>query len=520
MIESLKKIIFVNTLANYGLSITRFFTQIILTRILFLNLGEVSYGFWALLWSIFGYSLLLDFGFGTSVQKYSAEVTVTKDYQKYNHQISTVITSYTAMSFIIILATLVMSQFLDKLFIFPEGVYTEYYRKVFIFFGVGAAISFPSGAFTEILRGLNKIYLRNIIYFANILINFGGIVLIFKLGCGLLELTVFSISLNICTNIVMAVFCKKLLPKMTISPFYFQWHMLKEVVGFSLFAYLIMFANIIIFKTDQIVLGIMLGVTAVTVYQVSSRTANVLLQFTHQFQESLTPIAAALHKDGQKQRLQRILFDSNRIIAVITTLLFIILTSLAKPILLVWLEIDPTNPQFSENYMDIIRIVYIMNVSIYLLLLFRSGSSKVLLMTGFHKFLSYVAIAESVMNISFSIIFIKLIGVVGVAIGTLIPNVILGIFVIFPKAAKFSEISITKNLVKIYFPLMISCLPSLIFVAFINHTIPLLEWKLTTLVWVAVVIALLYLSTAWIVMLSKNERETVINKIKEFKKRA
>jgi len=83
MEDNIKKLIFWNTSANYALTITRFFTQIILTRILFLNLGELSYGFWALIWSIFGYSLLLDFGFGTSVQKYSAEVTVTSDYEKY-----------------------------------------------------------------------------------------------------------------------------------------------------------------------------------------------------------------------------------------------------------------------------------------------------------------------------------------------------------------------------------------------------------------------------------------------------
>jgi len=513
MINNLKKLIAVNTFANYGLTISRFITQIFLTRILFLNLGEVSYGFWALLWSIFGYSLLLDFGFGTSVQKYSAEVTVTEDYDKYNHQISTVITSYAIMSFVIVIATLTMSQLLTKLFIFPEGTDVVYYRKVFIFFGLGAALTFPSGAFTEILRGINKIYLRNLVNFVTLMLNFVGIIIIFKLGYGLLELAVFSIIINLSNNLIMAAFCFKMLPKMRILPKFFQLGMLKEVISFSIFAYLIMFANIIIFKTDQIVLGAMLGMSAVAIYQIASRSANVLLQFTHQFQETLTPVAAALHKDGQHDRLRRILFNSNRIIAFTSTLLFIILTALIKPVLLIWLEIDPANPQYAESYYHIIRIAYLMNVSIYFLLLFRSGSSKVLLMTGYHKFLSYVAIAESIMNVGFSILFISLIGVVGVAIGTLIPNIILGVFVIFPKAARYSQISIKETLLRIYLPTALSCLLPLIFVGIINYKIPLAQWHFFTLVWVSSLMAILYLIPAWFLMITKEERQKFIDKI-------
>ncbi|MCF7919790.1 MAG: oligosaccharide flippase family protein [Candidatus Cloacimonetes bacterium] len=514
MADNLKKLIVLNTLANYGLSITRFFTQIILTRILFLNLGQVSYGFWALLWSVFGYSLLLDFGFGTSVQKYTAEASVTGDYKHYNHKLSTVITTYGFMSLIIIIASLGLSQVLDKLFIFPAGTDIVYYKKVFIFFGLGSALTFPSGAFTEILRGLNRIYLRNLVNFTTMILNFIGIIVIFKLGYGLLELAVFSVLINLTSNIIMAIFCFHLLPGMRISPLLFKFSMLKEVISFSLFAYLIMFANIIIFKTDQIVLGIMLGVTAVTIYQVASRFANLLMQFTTQFQENLTPIAASLFKDGQVERLRHIMFNSNRIIAVITTLLFIILTTLIRPILLLWLEISPDDPQYAESYPSIIAIVYLLNISMFLLLLFRSGSSKVLLMTGFHKFLSFVAIFESVMNVGFSILFIKLIGVVGVAVGTLIPNVVLGLFFIFPKAAQFTRITVLETIRRIYLPLAFVTLPALIFLSFINLNIPLQSWTIITLIWVSAVTALLYFTAAWFFMVNAAERTSIKNVIK------
>ncbi|HCX72161.1 MAG TPA: hypothetical protein DHM37_00400, partial [Candidatus Cloacimonas sp.] len=62
---SYKKSVFLNTLVTYSSVFVTFITAIYTTRILYLGLGEVAYGFWVLVWSIFGYSLLLDFGFGT-----------------------------------------------------------------------------------------------------------------------------------------------------------------------------------------------------------------------------------------------------------------------------------------------------------------------------------------------------------------------------------------------------------------------------------------------------------------------
>jgi len=137
-------------------------------------------------------------------------------------------------------------------------------------------------------------------------------------------------------------------------------------------------------------------------------------------------------------------------------------------------------------------------------------------MTGSHKFLSYVAISESIMNIGFSILFIKLIGIVGIAIGTLIPNVILGIFVIFPKAAKYSQVSIKETISRIYLPLALVCIPPLLFVSYFNYITPLHKWNFITLVMVSILMAILYLIPAWFLMLSSEERKLALNRINKF----
>jgi len=500
MKENLKKIVLMNTAANYFSLLVKLVTAIFLTRIIFLGLGNVSYGFWALLWSIFGYSLLLDFGFGTSVQKYTAEVSVTKDFETFNRLISTVVTSYIGMSFIIAAATVLMMQYIEVLFVFPPGSDISFYKNVFMFFGIGTAITFPTGTFAEILKGLKKIYLINFITIIYMLINFGGVYLIFKYDFNLFELTVFTIAINLGKNLLMLLFAKRHLPEMRISPAYFSSKLLRKVLTFALFAYLIMFANMIIYKTDQIVLGLMLGMEAVALYQVGSRLSDMMVQFSSQFQANLTPIAAALYKNKEFGRLNYILTNSNRMIALMATIFFIIMTLLCRQILFVWLKVD--DPVVTE-------IAYIMNFSMYLLVLFRSGSSKVLLMADRHKFLSVVATIEGISNVVLSVILIKIYGITGVAMGTLIPNVILSVFVIFPVTCRFTKMSVGSTLAKIYLPVVLISIPSAAFLYWSTIYLPLEQWKLIHLVTASGISGILFAFLGYIFVLTKENKQKI-----------
>lgn len=500
MKENLKKIVVLNTAANYISLVIKLVTAIFLTRIIFLGLGNVSYGFWALLWSIFGYSLLLDFGFGTSVQKYTAEVSVTNDFDTFNRLISTVVTSYMLMSIVIAGTTVVMSGFIDSLFVFPEDTDLDYYRKVLLFFGIGTAITFPTGTFAEVLRGLKKIYIINFITILYMLANFAGVYLIFNLEMSLFELTVFTIGINLGKNLLLWGFAKRSLPKMSIRTKYFNSKLLKEVLTFSIFAYLIMFANMIIYKTDQIVLGFMLGMEAVALYQVGSRLSDMMVQFSTQFQSNLTPIAAALYKNKEFGRLRYILTNSNRLIALMATFFFIIMTTLASQILFVWLKVNDPVVTF---------VAIIMNVSMFLLVLFRSGSSKVLLMADRHKFLSIVAIIEGASNVILSIIFIKMFGLIGVAYGTLVPNVIMSVFVIFPVTCRFIEMSVFKTIFKIYLPVLLNAVPATLFLYWTTTLYTLEQWTIFHLTGSATVAGILFAVPGFFLVLTKENRQKI-----------
>ena len=75
-------------LSNYILLVLRLVSVFVMTRSLFMNLSSGEYSFWALLWAVFGYTLLLDFGFGTAVQKMTSQTRVSGDWGQFAQMLS------------------------------------------------------------------------------------------------------------------------------------------------------------------------------------------------------------------------------------------------------------------------------------------------------------------------------------------------------------------------------------------------------------------------------------------------
>ena len=427
----IKRTMFWNTLSNYWTLAIHIVMMVLLVKIQFQGIPKQDYGFWGLLWSVFGYSLLLDFGFGTSIQKYTSEVSVTGNWKKYNQLVSTVFFSYCILAVVIIIATIILSNFVGQMFKLEEGSDVTRYKTVFLMFGIGTALIFPTGFFAEILRGIQLIKLRNCISVTCSIANFLGIVVAIKMGYSLMVMTVVTVVTHLLSNVIMAFFSFRRMPKFKIHLSEYQLNLLKEVMSFSLFAYLIMFSNLIIFKTDQIVISVFASVELVAFYQIASRLASTFMSFSTQFNDNLGPIASVFHTSGRSDELASMQLYTSRIIGFIATFMLVPLVAYIGPLLEVWLEL--TEP--ASRMCSIILLL-----STYFLVLFRSGSVQILLMCGREKELTAVAIVECLANLVVSIILVKHLGIVGVALGTLIPNIVLGCVYNIPVACKFAKV--------------------------------------------------------------------------------
>src|SRR2546428_12799495 len=83
-----------NAATNYASTIVRILSGLVLFRMLFQHLSHEEFGYYALLWSLFGYAILLDFGLGVAVQKTVAHKAGTGEVDELNRLVSTILWSF------------------------------------------------------------------------------------------------------------------------------------------------------------------------------------------------------------------------------------------------------------------------------------------------------------------------------------------------------------------------------------------------------------------------------------------
>ena len=96
-----------NTTTNYLVMLIRTFQGLLVTRWLIGYLGDDGYGLWMLLWTFFGYALLMDFGVGIAGQKYTSQELFKRDIHHYNAIISMIFTFHALMALLIIIGAFV-----------------------------------------------------------------------------------------------------------------------------------------------------------------------------------------------------------------------------------------------------------------------------------------------------------------------------------------------------------------------------------------------------------------------------
>lgn len=423
-----KKRFWKNTFSSYVGVIVRMLVGLVLFRQMFQSFKPSEFGFWSLLWSLFGYGVLLDFGFGFTAQKAVAEKTASGDIAGLSRLISTIFWTFVGVGIVLMVALLAArSGFIGAVEVAsPDRVEFE---KAYTIFFVGLAVMFPLGLFPEILRGLQRIDLANWVNLVATLLNFGGLMWGMHAHWSFSTLMAVSVATSALPNLVAAFMAMAHIPGLSLSPGLFEWRAVKAQIGFSIAAYLITFSNLIMSKSDQLVLSMIVGVAAVTVYQAGYKMAEMLNLFSVQLQAALSPAAADLKARGDDEGLRELLIRSSRLTFMLVTPAYLLSAVYLEPLIALLTGLKEVPP-------ETFWVGQILTFTIYSSLLTNSSSKRVLMMCGDERALLGISVGDAVANLVLSVILAHKFGVIGVAIGTLVPTFLIGWSFVVPLTLK------------------------------------------------------------------------------------
>ena len=423
----LRTILF-GTGTNYGKIGCRMMVGIITFRALFQGLDDASFGFYQLLWGVIGYAVLMDFGFGFAVQRTVAQSDGAqhKEAKKAaGEAVSTVFWTFVGLALSMgVVLTLLGPSLLDSLDFGSQAARDQAGPAALVFL-IGLMAAFPFGIFREILRGLNRIHVANICEIVGIIGQGVGICLALHYEANLSVLVAVGVGANIVPLCAMALLVAIIAPHLIPNLRLFRLKRVRELAGFSLVAYIITMTNLIMGQTDQLVIGGMLGVAAIALYQPGFKLAQMFGQLAIQMHDVLGPLAAKASgqtdEHQRKQHLVALFCGGQRWGTMIALLLGLPMLALTEPLLRLL-----TGVESPELVMIVVAQALIAG---FMLSLIGAGTGKrILMMCGHHKFVLGASIAEAVINLGVSLLAIWwLNSPVGAAVGTLVAHVIIPI---------------------------------------------------------------------------------------------
>jgi O-antigen/teichoic acid export membrane protein len=425
-------------------------------------LGPSAYGLWMLTASITTYFSVLELGYGSAVIKFVAEYRAKRDAHALNEILSTLFTVFTAMGVVCYLIALVAAWLLPVIFnLEPSQVSTG--RIILLILAANVAIHFVFAVYGGVVNGFQRYYLNNVIGAASAIVGAVVNVAVLWLGYGLIELVAATTIVRIAPYYLYRRNAKAVFPALHLTPRLFRRGRLREVTSFSIYLAISDWSSRLNYAVDTFMIGIFLNTAAVSVYSVGLRLSEALFRMTNQLHLFLFPAIVHRATEGRIAEQQRLLVQGSRFQLAVAMALCGTVIAVADVLIRAWV-----GPGFENGFVTAQLLAYVVVLRAWMGL-----PSTLLRGSGHAAFVAKTAASCAVANVLLSVVLVKSIGLVGVALGTAIPVTIIAACFVFPMACRAVELPVLAGYRRIVWPTLWPALIVMTAVAYTRQFLPL-----------------------------------------------
>ena len=464
-------------------------------------LGGSTYGLWMVAASVPAYFSILDLGYGVAQVRFVAKYRARGDTEGLNEIVSTLFLVFTVIGLVILAAASVLALNLERLFTLTADEAATG-RNVLLILSLYVAVGFPFSVFGGVVNGFQRNYLNGFVSIASSVIVAIVNVAVLMAGYGLVELVAATTAVRLLAYAGYRANAYRAFPGLSLRLGHTKLDRLREVTGFSIFILLIDLANKVNYSTDIPVIGAFLGVGAVAVWAVAQRLINTTQDLTTQLSGALFPVVVDIATLGETARLRDVFLRGTRLSLAMVIPAATILALLAHPLISAWV---------GESFLESVPLIWLLAAAVVI----RVGASTattVLKGAGQHSFLTKANIGMALANLALSIGLVRVLGMIGVALGTLIPQAAISMMVIFPRACRRVRTTLFEA---VRYGIWPSVWPAIPVVIFLISTRAALGPGLLGVAVQALAASAIYSVVFLLFAVNQNERAWYIDKIKK-----
>jgi O-antigen/teichoic acid export membrane protein len=483
-----------NALGVYAVYAAAILSGLLVTPIVIHSIGTSAFGVWSFIGSVTIYLSILDFGVGPSIVRFAAEARGRGADADLNEVASTGLAIYGVIGAVTLPLGVALAFVVPAAVGAPKGLVWDA-RVTTLLVVVSLAARFPLGLFNNLLVAQQRWDLQNLANFVSTALYAALVAILMPRYGSLVLLGALTLGTTLLRLVLPLFWLKRELPSLRVGRSDVTRSRLGELVAFSSSNFLVHIAQKIVFSTDVVVVGIVLGSAASGIYSVPAKLFALAFGIGTAVTSLMFPAFAELEGAGAAERQRRLLLVGLRAGTALMLLLALPLLLIPDLLIKAWI-----GGGFHGSYavMAILAGVLLVHQPIYVLTQFLIARAR-------QREVAIVSIAVTLANLALSFILAWTWGLPGVAVSTLVTDAAMLAWVL-PRlaapAASSSTLELLGAVVRPILPAAAAAGVVLVLVARIWEPRTLLALAPLGAIWVAVSLA-----AVWRLGLAPRERE-------------
>ncbi len=400
-----------NVLVNWAAYAVTIVIGFFMSPFLVHRLGDPVYGVWTLLGSLTGYLGLLDFGITPSTVKKVAEYRAQDDQNAINRVVTGGVAVFLLIGAVSFLLSIIISFYFNDLF--PNPLSRETAAALVLLTGLNLAVTFPASVFIGVMRGFQRYDIDAGVSTLALIARSILIVLLLLNGYGIIALAIATFVFDIARLGYLMKRVFEINPELRVARQFFDKEEMRRLFAYSSHFFLIAVGNRINFLTDSIVIGIFLSVAAVTPYSIALRLVTYLRELVIEMTGVLMPAITHLHITQATAGVRELHIRATKYAALLSLPVGALFLILGDSFIALWMGQRFVTEERAHE------LLYALTIGIVVHLI-GTPTGSVLTGMGRHDIVARFSILQALTNLIVTLILVKPLGLMGVALGTTI----------------------------------------------------------------------------------------------------
>ncbi|MFA5090341.1 MAG: oligosaccharide flippase family protein [Candidatus Omnitrophota bacterium] len=415
------------------------------------SLRDELYGMWMFIASLLGFYLLFDMGLSSATQRYVSRAIGKDDHKEANAIVNTSFFLFATIGIFVLFLSLGLAYILPL--VLKKITNVSLFRVVMIILGVNLAVTIPMRTFSGILMSHLRFDIQTLIELFKLFLRAALVILVLKLGHSIIAVALVFCFSDLLGYTLFYIFARKTAPYIRINAKSIDKTKITSLYSYSWKTLVAQAADKLRFDIDNFVIVGFLGLNSVTIYVIAARLTRHFIDLISSITGIFTPVFSQYEGRGDFHSIREKFILMTRISSYLAIFVGGIIIIFGKAFIERWM-----GPQYLEAYPLLVVLTIPLTIA-----LMQSPSIQLLFGISKHNFFAIFNSIEGVANLILSLILVRKFGLMGVALGTAIPMIIVKIFIQPIYTCKIIQLSVKDYYLQIFGKIVVISLTIMVF---------------------------------------------------------